>query len=377
MKLKQFWLLSSLLCWQLLVNAQRPAATAAASRQIAFKGAEGFGALAAGGRGGHLYHVTNLEDSGPGSFREGVSQSHRIIVFDTAGVIRLKSRVNVAGHITINGQSAPAPGITLYGASIAFNKISEVVVRYLRLHGSINMSRGSCVLIADNSDQLIFDHVSVTWGRWDNVHIKGSSNITLQYCLIGESLDPQRFGALLEGPTRLSVHHSLWIDNQSRNPKAKAEIEFVNNVVYNWGTSGFVGGHSAANHYQDMIGNYFMAGPSSTTNFLSMFTGTDHVYHSDNLVDLNKDGILNGVSFTDKDFVTKTGQPTIVREKQSRPPVPITTTGAAAAFAAVLQSAGASNYRDQVDQRLIHQLVSKGTEGAVIWTETQVGGQAK
>src|SRR5690349_16623924 len=166
----------------------------------AFKGAEGYGATATGGRGKEVYHVVNLKDSGPGSFRDAVSKAGRTVVFDIGGVIKLDSRIDVMGDITIAGQTAPGPGITLYGESVAFNKIKNVIVRYIRMHGSINMKRGSCVLIADSSDNIIFDHISVTWGRWDDLHIKGSTNITLQYCLIGESLDPQRFGALLERP---------------------------------------------------------------------------------------------------------------------------------------------------------------------------------
>lgn len=357
-----------LLFWSLVSAGQKPA----------FKGAAGFGATATGGQknsNGSLYHVTNLQDSGPGSFREAVSQPGRIIVFDTAGVIRLKSRIDVKSNTTINGWSAPAPGITLYGASVAFNHISNVIVRYIRMHGSINMSRGSCVLIADSSDRLIFDHVSVTWGRWDNVHIKGSSNMTMQYCLIGESLDPQRFGALLEGPQRLSIHHCLWIDNQSRNPKAKAEIIYKNNVIYNWGTSGFVGGHSAADHYQDLINNYFIAGPSSKKSFLAMFTPTDHVYQSGNRADLNKNGRLDGRLVTRQDFITDRGTATMSLKRQVHAPLPAPVSTAQKAVQQVIRQAGCSNYRDTTDLRLISQLKSLGKKGAVIWTETMVGGQ--
>ena len=77
--------------------------------------------------------------------------------------------------------------------------------------------------------------------------------------MIGEGIDPQWFGDLLENPVDVTVYHSLWTGNQSRNPKAKAKIEYINNVVYNWGKSAFVGGHSATDHYQDLVGNYFIA----------------------------------------------------------------------------------------------------------------------
>lgn len=343
----------------------------------AFKGAEGFGATATGGRGKDVYHVTNLKDDGPGSFRDAVSKAGRIVVFDIGGIIKLDSRVNVMSDITIAGQTAPGPGITLYGESVAFNKIKNVIVRYIRLHGSINMKRGSCVLIADSSDHIIFDHISVTWGRWDDLHIKGSTNITMQYCLIGESLDPQRFGALLERPEYLSIHHCLWISNQSRNPKAKAKIEYINNVVYNWGNSGFIGGHSAADHYQDIINNYFISGPSSSENFLSMFTETDHVYHSGNYVDMNRDGELDGRLITDADFNTDKLKASLVNKKQNVSVIPITVEPAVKAYEKVMVGVGCSIERDPVDRRLIKQLSGLGKEGEIIWTETIVGGQPK
>ncbi|RYD93283.1 MAG: hypothetical protein EOP50_11370, partial [Sphingobacteriales bacterium] len=318
---------------------------AAYGQQPAFPGAQGFGALASGGRGGEVYHVSNLNDSGAGSFREAVSMPGRTVVFDVGGVVRLQDRVNVSSNITIAGQTAPGKGITFYGASLAFNKVSNVIVRYIRMHGSINMKRGSCVLVADSSDKLIFDHVSVAWGRWDDLHIKGSTNVTLQYCIIGESLDPQRFGALLERPEYLSIHHCLWIDNQSRNPKAKARIEYINNVVYNWGSSGFVGGHSSAHHYQDITGNYFIAGPSSSDHFLSLFTETDHVFHSGNYVDMDRNGKLDGRLVADADFVHDKLKATLMAQKQHQPAIPVTAEPAAQAFRHVLDRAGCSLVR--------------------------------
>ncbi|RZM00083.1 MAG: hypothetical protein EOO88_59010 [Pedobacter sp.] len=249
----------------------------------------------------------------------------------------------------------------------------NIIVRYIRMRGSIDMPRGKCVLTADSSDNMIFDHVSVQWGRWDNLHIKYSNNITLQHCIIGESIDPQRFGALLERPTNLTVHHCLWIDNQSRNPKAKAGIEYINNVVYNWGSSGFVGGHSAEHHYQDIINNYFIAGPNSTPNFLAMFTATDHVYHQGNLTDLDKDGTLNGRLVADSDFVRE--KASLVNSKQLKSKIPVTIDPPLAAYQEVFRSAGASISRDGVDERLIGYLSSLGKEGKIFKNEQDAGGQ--
>lgn len=165
----------------LLVAGTTAAADMAPPAQtLAFPSAQGFGALASGGRGGAVYHVTNLNDEGSGSFRDAVSNPGRTIVFDVGGVIRINSRLQVASDITIAGQTAPGDGITVYGERVAFS--DNNIVRYVRFHGSIDMPRGGCTLIIDNLKNAIFDHVSVAWGRWDNLHIKGTSDVTLHYC---------------------------------------------------------------------------------------------------------------------------------------------------------------------------------------------------
>lgn len=347
------------------------ASKGANAQQLAFPGAEGFGRFATGGRGGEVYHVTNLNDTGAGSFRDAVSKPSRTIVFDVTGVIRITEKIAASRKITIAGQTAPGQGIVVYGNGVSFADSS--IIRYMRFRGSINMPRGACTVVADNCKDVIFDHVSIEWGRWDNLHIKASSNITLQYCLIGEPIDPQRFGALFEGPENVTVHHCLWIDNHSRNPKAKAGIEYINNVVYNWGVNGFVGGHSAAVHMQDVIGNYFIAGPNSGHAFIGMFTATDHVYQRGNYVDLDKDGKLNGRLTVDSDWVKRTL--TLLNKPTFKSNVKID--NAAAAYQKVLAEAGASLQRDAVDTRIIGYLKSLGKEGVIFKTEVDAGGQGE
>ena len=346
-------------------------AISAGAQVIAFPGALGFGAFATGGRGGTVCHVTNLSDSGTGSFRDAVSRPGRVIVFDVGGVIKIKEKISAAPRITIAGQTAPGEGIVVYGNGISFSDSS--IIRYVRFRGSINMSRGACTVVADNLKDIIFDHVSIEWGRWDNLHIKNSSNVTMQYCLIGEPIDPQRFGALFEGPVNVTIHHCLWIDNQSRNPKAKASIEYINNVVYNWGSNGLVGGHSAADHFQDIVNNYFIAGPNSSEHFIGGFSATDHVYHSGNYVDNNKDGKLNGRLVIDTDFVHE--KATLVIKKQNNPVTAVKPEKATDAFKKVLAGAGASLHRDAVDTRIIGYLQSTGREGKIFKTEAEAGGQ--
>jgi pectate lyase len=341
------------------------------AQQLAFPGAEGFGRFAIGGRGGTVYHVTNLNDTGAGSFRDAVSKPGRTVVFDVSGVIKIGGKIAVSPRITIAGQTAPKEGITIYGNSVSFK--DSTIVRYIRFRGSINMSKGSCTVVADDLNDIIFDHVSIEWGRWDNLHIKKSKNVTLQYCVVAESIDPQRFGALLEVPEYVTMHHCLFAGNQSRNPKAKAKIEFINNVVYNWGKSGFVGGHSSADHYQDLVANYFISGPSSTDSFLSMFSKTDHVYHRDNYTDLNKDGKLNGRLITDEDFIKETA--TLLKEPSLLPKSSVKISTAAKAYQKVLAEAGSSLKRDAVDLRIMGYLKSIGTKGAIFKTEADAGGQ--
>lgn len=347
--------------------------SAFSAKQLAFPGADGYGKYAIGGRSGSIYHVTNLNDSGPGSFRDAVSKPNRTVVFDVNGVIRIKERISVASFITIAGQTAPGEGIVIYGNGVSFSGSNDVIVRYIRFRGSVNMSRGTCTLIADDATDIIFDHCSVEWGRWDNLHIKHSKNITMQYCLIGEAINPQMFGALLERPSNLTLHHCLWVDNQSRNPKAKAGIEIVNNIIYNWGSNGLVGGHSEAVHHQDLIANYFIGGPNSNEAFIGMFSETDHVYHRENMVDLNKNGRLDGRLVTSADFIQ--AKATLESKPNNSSMSLLSIETAEQAYETVLKEAGASLMRDSIDRRLIAYVRTLGMEGKVIKDEAEVGGQ--
>src|SRR3954471_5131662 len=109
-------------------------ASPAMAQLRAFGEAEGYGAVATGGRGGTIYHVTNLNDSGPGSFRDAVSASNRIVVFDVAGEIKLLSGIGAQSNLTIAGQTAPGAGITITGyQTIGFTQRTNVIMRYLRL----------------------------------------------------------------------------------------------------------------------------------------------------------------------------------------------------------------------------------------------------
>ena len=109
---------------------------------LAFPGAEGFGRFATGGRGGEIYHVTNLNDSGTGSLRDAVSKPNRIIVFDVSGVIHLKSRLSFKSNLTVLGQTAPGEGVQVYGNGVSFSDANNIIVRYLRVRMGVNGDSG-------------------------------------------------------------------------------------------------------------------------------------------------------------------------------------------------------------------------------------------
>jgi hypothetical protein len=322
--------------------------------------------------------VTTLADSGTGSLRDAVSQANRIVVFDVGGVITITSQLVIAGdNITIAGQSAPGNGITIYGNGSSFSSRTNIIVRYVRFRQGINSDSGVKAVNITDGQNMIFDHVAVQWGRWDNFGVTGtSSTVTLQNSMVGEGIDPQRFGSIMDSVHDISVARNLWIDNESRNPKFKANGQYINNVVYNWGGGGgLIGGHSGANWYEDIINNYLIAGPSATTGFLTFYANTDMVYQTGNLVDVNQDGKLNGRAVVTGDFAFDTTPPTFETAAYNKPAVPVTVLSAADAYAQVLSQAGTCQLRDAVELRLVGQLKSLGTAGAVITDETVVGGQ--
>jgi hypothetical protein len=337
---------------------------------LAFPGADGYAAHVTGGRGGSVYHVTNLEDSGPGSFRDGVKEGHRTIVFDVGGYIELKSALSVASDITIAGQTAPGQGIGTRNYEVSFSKSKNVIVRYIRFRqgNTEKQDRKSALAVYEASD-MIFDHVSVEWGRWDCVDMNKSINITMQYCIIGQGVAPQRFGCLCQSQN-VTFSHNLWINNHSRNPKAKGTVQYVNNVVYNYGgAGGFIEGHSAADSYDDVVNNYFIAGPSTAKGRpFELGTPTDKVYSAGNFLDTNMNGILDGRPVTDEDL----GHITVQKEPFSKLELQIDS--AADACAKVVAGAGCSLHRDAIDQSLIDQVKSLGKDGKIISDVKEIGG---
>jgi hypothetical protein len=187
-------------------------------------------------------------------------------------------------------------------------------------------------------------------------------------------VDPQRFGSLSDSVTNITYSHNLWINNQSRNPKAKGRIQYVNNVVYNWGVCGLVGGHSGADHFLDAIGNYFIAGPNSGVHAVGEFKATDHVFQKGNFADLDKDGKLNGHELAAAEFGSGENAPTFASDFTVVPLTNVTVESALAALTNVLAQAGCSRHRDAVDARLVDAVQSFGTRGKIVHSEAEVGG---
>src|SRR5262245_21394978 len=144
-----------------LASASFGADPTAPAKLPAFPGAEGFGALVTGGRGGEIVHVTTTADKGPGSLREASSKPNRIVVFDVAGVIKLESNLEVSDNLTLLGQTAPGDGISIYNRSTSFSGHKNVIVRYVRFREGIAGDRGKCAINCSTGDHMIFDHCSI------------------------------------------------------------------------------------------------------------------------------------------------------------------------------------------------------------------------
>lgn len=351
------------------------------AQQLAFPGAEGFGRYAKGARAvtsPTIYHVTNLNDSGAGSLRDAVSAPGRIVVFDVCGVINLKSRLVFSSNSYIAGQSAPGDGIILYGNGVTFSAANNLIIRYLRVHmGKEYGDSGKDASGIANGTDMIFDHMSITWGLDENFSVnwdsKGTepSDITIQNSIIGQGIMSHSAGGLIQTNGGVSIIGCLYIDNKTRNPKVKGLNQFINNVVYNWdGGTGYILGDTEASSWAWLQGNYFIGGPNSGSTPFSRATTAFQLYQADNYVDVNQDGVLNGSAAVNSDFGSAgfvadtssfTGRP------QSHPDIAGGILSPQDALNKVISSVGASlPARSAVDAYVINELLTYGTKGAHI-----------
>ncbi|MDW8849440.1 polysaccharide lyase [Flavobacterium sp. MMLR14_040] len=250
----------------------------------AFPGAEGGGMYTFGGRGGNIYTVTSLEDSGPGTLREACEKGGaRIIVFNVSGIIRIKSPLIIrAPYITIAGQTAPGDGICVAGESVWINT-HDVIIRHMRFRrGETFVGRRDDAIGGNPVGNIMIDHVSATWGLDENMSMYrhmyspgpgyqdvkvGTVNITIQNSLFGEALDTYNhaFGSTLGGENCAFIRN-MWANNAGRNPSIgwNGIFNFANNVVFNWYNRSTDGGDYTANY--NIMNNFYKPGPVTNLN---------------------------------------------------------------------------------------------------------------
>ncbi|MFW6279055.1 MAG: HEAT repeat domain-containing protein [Bacillota bacterium] len=351
----------------------------------AFPEAEGFGSGTAGGRKGTIYRVTNLKDSGEGSFRDAVeAEEPRIIVFDVTGTIKLSSPLDVENpEVTIAGQTAPGEGITLanYGFSI---KTNDAIVRNIRSRMGDAEEQEDDSIEVRASKNVVVDQVSASWATDETFSVVESDQITIQRSIISEGLNDSvhakgehGYGSLIRGESgaQYSFHKNLWAHHTSRMPRPGNYesvsddpeglfVDFRNNVFYNWG-----GSRAGDNYDEDsrtdynFINNYYKPGPdSSGLNAFNQVTPHSKAYFAGNYMD--------GEEPEDPwDLVV--GDVEAVRQDEPVGDPGIDTVSAPEAYEIVMESAGAFD-RDDVDHRIVREL--QEGKGSIIDSQNDVGG---
>jgi pectate lyase len=372
------------------------------SQVPAFPGAEGFGAYAKGGRGGDVYIVSNLNDSGQGSLREAIKSAKgpRTIVFSVSGIIQLKSNL-VLDHdnITIAGQTAPGDGICMRDAAFVVNA-SDVIVRFLRVRLGSEAGKEEDAVSITGGHNIMMDHCSASWSIDECFSCSTEKkdklgNVTVQWCIISEALNksihskgPHGYGALIRGcyGAKYTYHHNLFAHNASRNPRPgnydinnyKIDPEgllfdFRNNVIFNWeGISpGYDSDQESVCRF-NFTGNFAKPGANSDATGLFYRAGCTHfkAYFSDN----SYDGYIPSDQYSLVRFGSKWTNAEIASFMQDKPfeTGTIRTEKVQDAYKSVLAKAGASLKRDAVDMRVIND-VKKGA-GSIINSEKEVGG---
>jgi hypothetical protein len=374
----------------------------------AFPTAEGAGAYSIGGRGGDTYHVTNLNDSGAGSLRNGITSATgpRTIVFDLSGTIYLNTDLRInKPFLTLAGQTAPGDGITVAGRTTVVDQTQHVIVRFMRFRGGdINCpSMQGDSLWVDKSKDVILDHVSSSWSVDETLSVTESDRITVQWAFITESLnnschlndggtgfERHGFGSLIRyGSGRISYHHNFYAHHFNRNPRVGDDItlDFVNNVIYDWGTDASYSGEIIEGITKvNYVGNYLVAGPNTpaskrTRAFNGGSTNT-WIYQTGNVIDSNVNGLHDGTNTGWAMFVnlyTQQNAPLDFRsgkERDEKEPaaslIEINAGTAENAYTQVMLTAGSSRVRDAVDTRLFNE--ARNETGLMINSQTEVGG---
>ncbi len=365
------------------------------SHAPAFPGVEGFGKYTVGGRGGKVIEVTNLHDAGPGSFRAAVSaKGPRTVVFRVSGTIALESELKIREpYLTIAGQTAPGDGICIKNYQVNFDT-SQVIMRYLRFRPGDEKGKEQDAFGGAGS-HIVVDHCSASWGVDETFSINKAANLTVQWCLVSESLyhslhkkGNHGYGGLWGGPGG-SWHHNILAHHSSRNPRASGNVDsglmdYRNNVIYNWGFNSAYGGELWPRNW---INNYYKSGPATDDKVRGrIFLQKDprgKMFAVGNFVAgfraISADNWNGGINFAPD------GEATEKTLRVDRPFVvaPVTTQSAEVAYGLVLAQAGASLVRDAVDRRVVEEIRTgtatfgasyKGGGKGIIDSQKDVGG---
>ena len=372
---------------------------------IAFPGAEGFGKYTTGGRGGRVFEVTNLNDSGPGSLRNAIEQNYpRIIVFRVSGSIMLQSDLNISnGNLTIAGQTAPGDGICIANHTTEL-KADNVIVRYLRFRlGDVTQEANDSFWGRDHQN-IVLDHCSFSWAIDENGSWYDNKDFTMQWCINSESLyhsyhpkGDHGYGGIWGG-MGATFHHNLLADNSSRNPRFNGArynsthqtelADFRNNVIFNWGFNSAYGGESG--NY-NMVNNYYKPGPATSSSKKNRIVNPSDPFNPS--TGYSK-WYINGNYVEGDTAVTANNwnggvQPDIapldsLKLNNPLPVVYVATQSAQEAYNSVLKSAGCSfPQRDSADMRVINEVQTglapygasyNGGDKGIIDSQNDVGG---
>ncbi len=373
------------------------------TQQLAFPTAEGYGKYSKGGRGGVVYEVTNLNDSGEGSLRAAVEASEpRTVVFRVSGTIILESPLKIKHpYITVAGQTAPGAGICIRRYPISIDA-DHVIIRYLRVRLGDESGNDYDAVSSRYTKHIILDHVSASWSVDECISIYHCDSISVQWCIISESMSKSNhikglhgFGGIW-GSNYGTYHHNLLAHHSSRNPRmasGSGYTDYRNNVIYNWGYQSLYGGeeHQVGNDkfnfsIFNIVANYYKPGPATQVGEVmyrianpSFRNETDDFgkwYIADNVIEGNevvsKDNWNGGVQ-------TKISFKKIKLDRPW-PSMPINQQTAEEAFKIVLDNAGAIlPERDAVDIRIMEE--ARGGfatfEGKSYKNEHQVGDPTK
>ena len=347
-----------------------------------------------GGRGGKVFIVSNLNDKGPGSFRDAAeAKGKRIIVFAVSGTIHLETKLNIKADCTIAGQTAPGDGICLADNSVSLGG-DNIVVRYIRLRMGDKYQKGGMVDGNGGDDafggvrrkNIIIDHCSMSWSTDEVFSVYAGDSTTLQWNLISEPLnysyhfetgdkdyEHHGYGGIWGG-RHLSAHHNLFAHCNNRNPRfdgirnaPEENCDYRNNVIYNWGSNNIYAGEGG--NY-NIVNNYFKYGPSTSNSvkfrivnpgkrespfipFGKWYVNGNYVDEAPEVSENNWKGIHMGNNGTEADK-----KQAVIDEPHSGEDINVQS--AKEAYLSVLEKAGCSlPSRDTLDQRIINNVKNR------------------